>query len=185
MGMVWGEENVRRVCASLRSAKTRAELAAILYQEVSRYSLSDLQAVRGRVERDLRFVPPAYRQRLYPRLVEQVFDTHHALISTIRQGRLRVGGEPLPPEYEEFCDMVERTCLAGEEDEQHLELLYFLLAAFNIFVLDLPAHPVGTPFPGGFMVEIRNGKYLCPVRDKANDVENALCPYCPAKQTET
>ena len=179
-----GKENVRRVCTRLRSAKTRAELAAILYQEVSRYSLSDLQAVRGRVERDLRFVPPAYRQRLYPRLVEQVFDTHHALISTIRQGRLRVGGEPLPPEYEEFCDMVERTCLAGEEDEQHLELLYFLLAAFNIFVLDLPAHPVGTPFPGGFMVEIRNGEYLCPVRDKANDVENALCPYCPAKQSE-
>jgi len=35
------------------------------------------------------------------------------------------------------------------------------------------------------MVEIRNGEYLCPVRDKANDVENALCPYCPAKQTET
>ena len=47
MGMVWGEENVRRVCARLRSAKTRAELAAILYQEVSRYSLSDLQAVRA------------------------------------------------------------------------------------------------------------------------------------------
>ncbi|HON40082.1 MAG TPA: DUF2115 family protein, partial [Methanoculleus sp.] len=63
-------------------------------------------------------------------------------------------------------------------------LLYFLLAAFNIFVLDLPAHPVGTPFPGGLKVEARNGEYLCPVREKANDVENALCPYCPAKQSE-
>ncbi|HQP72169.1 MAG TPA: DUF2115 family protein, partial [Methanoculleus sp.] len=37
---------------------------------------------------------------------------------------------------------------------------------------------------GGLKVEARNGEYLCPVREKANDVENALCPYCPAKQSE-
>ncbi len=84
--------------------------------------------------------------------------------------------------------MVEKTCLAGGEEERHLELLYFLLAAFNIFVLDRPpAHPpVGTPFPGGFEVEVRNGgEYLCPVREKADDVPNALCPpYCPAKQSD-
>ena len=181
-----GEDGVdiRRVCARLRSATTRAELASTLYREVSGYSLFDLQALRGRVERDLQSVPAGYRQRLYPRVMEMLFATHHTLISTMRRSDPDLPDEPLAQEFQDFCGMVERTCLAGKEGEQHLELLYFLLAAFNMFVLDRPAHPVGTPFPGGFKVEIRNGEYLCPVRERADDVENALCPYCPAKQSD-
>lgn len=176
--------DVRRVCARLRSAGTRRELTTILYREVSGYSLFDLQEMRARVERDLRSVPAGYRRRLYPSVMEQIFETHHTLISAARRGDLEDGERPLPGEYRDFCDMVEKTCLAGGEEERHLELLYFLLAAFNIFVLDRPAHPVGTPFPGGFEVEVRNGEYLCPVREKADDVPNALCPYCPAKQSD-
>ncbi len=178
------ETNTRRVCARLRSAKTRAELADILYREVSGYSLFDLQAMRGRVEQDLRSVPAGYRRRLYPRVMEQIFETHHALVSAVRRGGQDIQDEPLPEEFQEFSRMVERTCIAGNEEEQHLELLYFLLAAFNLFVLDRPAHPVGTPFPGGLEVEVRDGEYLCPVREKADDVDNALCPYCPAKQSD-
>ncbi len=177
------EANIRRVCARLRTAKTRAELAEMLYQEVSRYTLFDLQALRGRVVRDLRSVPAGYRQRLYPRVMEQLFDTHHTLISAVRRGDLNLLDRPLADEFQEFCGMVEKTCLTRERDP-HLSLLYYLLAAFNMFVLDLPAHPVGTPFPGGFEVEIRDGEYICPVRERANDVENALCPYCPAKQSD-
>ncbi|KLK89346.1 hypothetical protein SZ63_02695 [Methanoculleus sediminis] len=176
--------DVRHVCARLRSAKTRRELAKVLYHAVSGYSLFDLQEMRGRVERDLRSVPAGYRRRLYPSVMEQIFETHHTLIAAGRRGDLEDGMRPLPGEYQDFCDMVEKTCLREDEEERHLELLYFLLAAFNIFVLDRPAHPVGTPFPGGLEVEVRNGEYLCPVREKADDVDNALCPYCPAKQSD-
>lgn len=179
-----GETETRRACALLGSAKTRAELAEVLYREVSGYSLSDLQAMRGRVERDLRSVPAGYRQRLYPRVMEQIFETHHTLIATMRRGGPDVPDGPLPEEFQDFAQMVERTCLAHEEEERRLELLYFLLAAFNLFVLNRPAHPAGTPFPGGFEVEVRDGEYLCPVREKADDVDNALCPYCPAKQSD-
>jgi uncharacterized protein (UPF0305 family) len=179
-----GEAGIRRTCARLRSAKTRAELAEILYREVSGYSLIDLQAMRGRVEQDLRSVPAGYRQRLYPRMMDMIFETHHTLIAAMRRGGPEVQDEPLTEEFQEYCTMVERTCLAYDEEEQHLELLYFLLAAFNMFVLGLPGHPVGTPFPGGLEVEIRGGEYLCPIREKADDVENALCPYCPAKQSD-
>ncbi|HOB17499.1 MAG TPA: DUF2115 domain-containing protein [Candidatus Methanoculleus thermohydrogenotrophicum] len=178
------ETETRQACARLRSAKTRAELAEALYQEVSGYSLLDLQALRGRVERDLRSVPNGYRQRLYPRVMEQLFGTHHTLISTARRGDLDLLDEPLAGDFQEFCEMVENTCISRESN-QRLGLLYYLLAAFNLFVLERPAHPVGTPFPGGFEVEVRDGEYLCPVREKADDVENALCPYCPAKQSDT
>ena len=36
-----------------------------------------------------------------------------------------------------------------EERDIRLVLLYYLIAAFTIFVCELPGHPVGTPFPGG------------------------------------
>ena len=184
MNAIQDPEGIRQACGSLRSAKTRAELAEVLYREVSGYSLIDLQAMRGRVEQDLRSVPVGYRRRLYPRMMEMIFETHHTLIATMRRGSPEVQDEPLTEEFQEFSRMVERTCLAYDEEEQHLELLYFLLAAFNMFVLGLPGHPVGTPFPGGLEVEVRGGEYLCPIREKADDVENALCPYCPAKQSD-
>lgn len=178
-----GEAGIRRACARLRSATTRAELAEALYREVSGYSLIDLQAMRGRVEQDLRSVPAGYRRRLYPSVMEMIFETHHTLIATMRRGSPEVHADPLAEEFQEYCTMVENTCLARDEEEQHLELLYFLLAAFNMFVLGRPGHPAGTPFPGGLEVEVRGGEYLCPVREKADDVDNALCPYCPAKQS--
>lgn len=177
------EAEIRKTCAHLRSAKTKADLAEILYREVSSYSLLDLQALRRRVEQDLRSIPWKYRQRLYPKVMEQLFDTHHTLISRVRRGDLSLLDGPLADNFQEFCGMVEETCIVRERNKR-LSLLYYLLAAFNIFVLDLPAHPVGTPFPGGFEVEIRDGTYICPVREKADDVENALCPYCPAKQSD-
>jgi Uncharacterized protein conserved in archaea (DUF2115) len=52
-----------------------------------------------------------------------------------------------------------------------------------MFVLNEPGHAVGTPFPGGDKVEYVEGIYYCPVREKADDVDAALCPYCPALQT--
>ncbi len=53
-----------------------------------------------------------------------------------------------------------------------------------MFVLDEPGHPVGTPFPGGFVVEKRGNEYFCPIRDKEEDVWYSICNFCPAKQTE-
>jgi uncharacterized protein (UPF0305 family) len=80
--------------------------------------------------------------------------------------------------------MVAEACTerAREKDPKYLYLKY-LLAGFTMFVLTEPAHPVGTPFPGGQIVDEWEGTYLCPVRDMADDVPYALCPYCPAIQS--
>jgi uncharacterized protein (UPF0305 family) len=181
---LWDQE-IAATCARLRTARTRAELGAVIYREVSRYTLDDLQALRGMVERDVRHLPAGYRRRLYPRLMEQIFGTHHRIVICERRGELASLDGPLNERFVEFCDMAERTCLKRPPgQEQSLDLLYFLLSAFNIFVREYPGHPVGTPFPGGLEVEMRDGEYLCPIRERADDVENALCPYCPAKQRD-
>jgi uncharacterized protein (UPF0305 family) len=98
-----------------------------------------------------------------------------------RSGRLSNLKAPLDPLFAEFCDMVEKTVLTEpDEKKQKFDLLYFLLAAFNLFVIDLPGHPIGTPFPGGMTVEQKNGDYLCPVQGKTEGVENSICPFCSA-----
>jgi len=60
----------------------------------------------------------------------------------------------------------------------------YLLAGFTIYVLEEPAHPIGTPFPGGQIVDEWEGEYLCPVRDRADGIPFALCPFCPAIQSD-
>ncbi|HJJ89870.1 MAG TPA: DUF2115 family protein [Methanocorpusculum sp.] len=46
-----------------------------------------------------------------------------------------------------------------------------------------PAHPVGTPVPDGFAVELHEGVYYCPVRTVQRKVDEALCRFCPATQS--
>jgi uncharacterized protein (UPF0305 family) len=69
------------------------------------------------------------------------------------------------------------------EEEDRLRFLKFLLEGFCMLVQGLPGHPIGMPFPGGDRVSVIDGTYYCPVREKANDVDAALCPFCPAEQT--
>jgi len=65
----------------------------------------------------------------------------------------------------------------------YIRFLKYLLAGFCMLVLNEPGHPADTPFPGGDSVQFTRGVYYCPVREKANDVDVALCPFCPALQT--
>ena len=53
-----------------------------------------------------------------------------------------------------------------------------------MFVADEPGHPPGTPFPGGLEVTKNNEGYLCPIRDKEEEIFYSVCNFCPAKQDE-
>jgi len=169
--------------ARMRRAPSKEALAAIIAGEVATYTLHDLQDLRASVEHDLRHVPQHYRAKLQPRMMEHLFGTHHIIMLGHRRGRFGdLRGQP-GGKIGEFCDML--TGLPDNEDERDLRLvlLYYLIAAYTLFCCELPGHPVGTPFPGGFLVEERNGTYYCPVREKEDDVETSICPYCPAEQS--
>jgi uncharacterized protein (UPF0305 family) len=118
-------------------------------------------------------------------MMEHLFGTHHTIMLRLRRegfGDLR---GPVEGKLGEFCDMLLGLPDREDEDERDLRLvlLYYLIAAFTIFVCELPGHPVGTPFPGGFLVEERDGVYYCPVREKEDEVETSICPFCPAEQS--
>jgi uncharacterized protein (UPF0305 family) len=94
--------------------------------------------------------------------------------------------------FEQFCAMLPDGCFVWEDTNERNpyfqnprnRLFYYLIAAFTMFVLEEPGHPVGMPFPGGFTVEQRGRDYYCLIRDKEKDVSWSICNFCPALQTE-
>ena len=171
--------------ARMRRAGSKEALGFIIAGEVATYSLHDLLQLRASVEHDLRHVPPAYRAKLQPKMMEHLFGTHHEIMLRHRKGRFADLRGPVEGKLGEFCDMLLELPDREDEDDRDLRLVlfYYLIAAFTLFVCELPGHPVGTPFPGGFLVEEREGTYYCPVREKEDDVETSICPYCPAEQS--
>ena len=98
-----------------------------------------------------------------------------------QQGTFRTKTEPLTEHEHAYWDMVIAQCRPGPANP--LRFLKFLLAGFCMIVQQEPGHPAGMRFPCGDRVELIDGVYYCPVREKAGDVDTALCPFCPAQQT--
>jgi len=173
---------IRRACRRMQEATTKRDLLHAIADEMNAFDLHDLETMHARFERKVADLPEDYRDRLLESVREEIFSAHHRLVLLSRNG----GGSDDPPDpaLGAYCAMVAEACSekAREKDPKYLYLKY-LLSGFTIFVLEEPAHPVGTPFPGGQIVDEWEGAYLCPVRDKADDVSYALCPYCPAVQS--
>jgi uncharacterized protein (UPF0305 family) len=186
---------IRSICDRLGASVTKGELARNIACEVEKYSVFDLQVICGRLHHEIEHLPSPYREAVRPFFIEQLFGTHHRLLQMIRSGSYHnTLQEPVsdPAVFSEYLHMVADACFCRELRSEYIPefntpyqgLFYYLMAAFQMFVLDLPGHPVGMPFPGGFRVEQRAGGFYCPVRDKEKEVLHSICNFCPAKQTE-
>ncbi len=185
---------IRDIATRLLSARTRGGLGTIVAQEISAYSLFDLQIIGGRLNSDIGKLPQPYRQAICPYFRDQIFGKHHKLLSMGRSGAFdRMTGPIHDREtFTRFCTMLPEGCFVWEETSERNpyfqnpknRLFYYLIAAFTMFVLEEPGHPVGMPFPGGFTVEQRGRDFYCLIRDKEKDVFWSICNFCPALQTE-
>jgi uncharacterized protein (UPF0305 family) len=185
---------IRDIAFRLQSALTKGELGVIIAQEILVYSLFDLQIIGGRLNSDIEKLPSPYREAIRPYFREQLFGKHHKLLSQYRSGAFtRMKGPVRDREtFEKFCAMLPEGCFVWEDTGERNpyfqnprnRLFYYLIAAFTMFVLEEPGHPVGMPFPGGFTVEQRGREYYCLIRDKEKEVFSSICNFCPAKQTE-
>ena len=176
-------EEVTRQCLLLGSMKTRGELGQAIAGIVLSYSPKDLQQMRWNFSGAIQDINPEYRKKLEETITAHLHGTYQALRLMRQQGSFSPMNEPLDKKAGAYWTMVAGQCCSGDEEQIRLRFLKFLLSGFCMFVQEIPGHPVGTPFPGGDKVEIIDGTYYCPVRDKANDVDSALCPFCPALQT--
>ena len=189
--------SLRRVCDAVRNlgeARTRGRLGEMIAREVERFSLAELQAIGGSIRNEVNRLPSPYREKIRPYFHEQFFGMHHRLLCMFRAGVFRQMDEPITDDetFRKFLAMVPEGCFGNAAEsgtefrfgEPVRSLFYYLLSAFAMFVMDQPGHPVGTPFPGGFVVEQREAGFFCPIRDKEEEIPFSICNFCPAKQME-
>ena len=185
---------LQEIVVRLRSARTKGELGNLLVREIQNYSMFDLQIIGGRLNSEIDNLPSPYRESIRPFFREQLFGRHHQLLAMHHARDFARMKNPIhdPETFIKFCDMLPEGIFAwndaGERNPYFQNpknrLFYYLIAAFTMFVLDEPGHPVGMPFPGGFSVEQRGRDYYCLIRDKEKEVFYSICNFCPAHQTE-
>jgi uncharacterized protein (UPF0305 family) len=177
-------ETISRQCSELKAAKTRGELGTAIARIVLLHSPKEIQQMKSNFDTKVQDLTPDYRDRLTAKITEHLLGTFQRIRLDDQQGTLRTLHQVIPDDQRKYWDMAGRQCSGdGEADAPALRFLKYLLAGYCMLVLDEPGHPPGTPFPGGDEVGFENGVYYCPVRDKAGDVDAALCPFCPARQT--
>jgi len=171
-------------CRELMEAKTSGELGERIARMVLVHSPADIQQMKRNFETKVRDLDPAYRERLTAKITEHLLGTFQRIRLDKQQGLYKTLKQSVTGEQKKYWEMVAGQCGSEEgSDAPAIRFLKYLLAGYCMLVLEEPGHAVGTPFPGGDEVEFSGGVYYCPVREKAGDVDAALCPFCPAKQT--
>jgi hypothetical protein len=185
---------IELIATRMSGAIHKGDLGTIIAEEVLKYSVFELQVIGGRLNLEIERLPEPYRHKIRGYFRDQIFGAHHVLLSRYRSGAFRRLADPIqdPELFSSYCLMIPDGCTAWDEDmwknpdiwsPKH-RLFYYLIAAFTMFVEDLPGHPVGMPFPGGQVVEKRGKEYFCPIREKEKDVFFSICNFCPARQTQ-
>jgi uncharacterized protein (UPF0305 family) len=185
---------IRDIAEQLSTARTKGELGVILAHEIQTYTMFDLQIIGGRLNYDIDRLPSPYREAIRPYFREQLFGKHHRLLAMHHARVFERMTDPIrdPETFRKFCEMLPEGTFAWNDSGERNpyfrnpknRVFYYLIAAFTMFILDEPGHPVGMPFPGGFSVEQRGMDYYCLIRDKEKDVFYSICNFCPAHQTE-
>jgi hypothetical protein len=186
--------SIRDITMRFQVARTKGELGTIVAHEVQEYTLFDLQIIGGRLNSEIEKLPSPYREAIRPYFREQLFGKYHQLLLMHRSGAFKRMTAPIRDReaFRNFCTMLPEGCFSWEDSSERNpyfrnpknRLFYYLIAAFTMFVLDEPGHPVGMPFPGGFFVEQRGKDYYCLIRDKEKDIFYSICNFCPALQSE-
>jgi len=140
------------------------------------FTPEDLEEMLVRYGEKLVHVRREYAAALLASARAQVVDGYHRMM-TAELAAVHADVR-LPDSWKEFVRFA-----AVQTRGRRLAELKYLIAAYAMYVADEPAHPVGTPFPGGYTVELHEGVYYCPVRTAQSEVDEALCRFCPAMQS--
>ncbi|GAB6054900.1 DUF2115 domain-containing protein [Methanobacterium movens] len=160
---------------------SKKELLNILKKEASQLHIKDIMDASIYLREDAKFMPPKERDDFISRFTKAFF---------LRIKDLKEDQE----EYEGLVDTEKLKEFLGVLNEQkrnvkcHEELCFshiaMIVATYTAFVREESIHPVGTRFPGGFILRYEKGIYYCPVKEKQLNTPGALCRFCVSVQEE-
>ncbi len=154
----------------------KGELFTALKVAGAVFTPEDLEEMLLRYTKKLAYVPKDYAAALLESARVQIVGGYHRMM-TAELADVHENVR-LSASWKEFtADAMVRT--SGKP----LASLKYLIAAYTMYIAEEPVHPVGTPFPGGYAVELHEGVYYCPVRAVQGEVDATLCRFCPAVQS--
>jgi Uncharacterized protein conserved in archaea len=166
--------------SAMAKLKKKGALLAFLKEAGRSFTPDDLEIMMERYVAKTAHLPETYRAELMKYARIQIIEGHHRMMTASLEKVHEE--EKLPADFKKFAAFAGEECAKGTEGDRR-RTLKFLIAAFTVYILEEPVHPVGTPFPGGLSVEKYDGVFYCPVRAVWNEVDDALCRFCPAVQS--
>ena len=179
------KEEIAAVARRLATATTKGDLSQMLAEEAWVH-LADLQVIGVVSSWRWPACPNPTRSRVRPFFCDSSSGLTTGSSPMYRSAHPEGGrANPDRETFEKFCAMIPEGCFTWDEHAERTpfhyapqhRLFHYLMAAFTMFVLDSPGHPVGMPFPGGFAVEDRNGTFYCLIRDRGKEVFFSICNF--------
>ena len=159
----------------------RADLLRLLKSQADEISIHDIMQASLFLMEDSKFVQENYRR-------EYLKSYTSAFIVRIKEVKEHSSTENKILDVGDVKEAVE-ILLKQENELKQLEVfdpvffrIYMIISLYTTFVIEEPIHPVGTPFPGGFIVKLQGRDYLCPVKERQKDNPGAVCGFCIAEQ---
>ncbi|MEN6330281.1 MAG: DUF2115 domain-containing protein [Methanobacteriaceae archaeon] len=160
----------------------KIQLLELIKKEARRVSIQDIMQATFFLTEDAKYMPVGYRE-YYIELFSKAF---FGRIRDLKNDNGDYDGIVDTAKLQGFLEVLERM---HDEAKSKNELCFLkiarLISIYTTFIRDEPVHPVGTKFPGGFVLRYKGGKYLCPVKDKQLKNPSALCRFCASVQDES
>jgi uncharacterized protein (UPF0305 family) len=161
---------------------TKMELLNILKKEASNIHIKEIMDASGYLKEDAKFMPLVEQKEYIERFTRAFF----IRIKDIKEDRAHYEGQVNNKKLKDFLQVLK---MQKDEARSHHELCFHkiarIVATYTAFVREESIHPVGTKFPGGFVLKYENGVYYCPVKAKQINTPSALCRFCVSVQDDS
>jgi uncharacterized protein (UPF0305 family) len=161
---------------------TKNHLRDLLKSEAKNVHVKDIMLASSFFREDAKYMPAAYRQEYVERFSRAFFNR----IKDIKEDKNNYIGDIDTKSIKEFLKVINKQeSDAGCKNERCFVKIARIISTYTTFVCEEPIHPVGTKFPGGFVLHNKNGIYYCPVKKNQLNNPGALCKFCVSVQDES
>lgn len=157
------------------------DLLGLLHKAIRGMPISDLMKARAFMARSASCLPKKYREAYSTEL----FNYLYTIFTKISNSKKPEKKEPIDLEkYDELMGRLQQMGVSEDPNQEYFNKLVKVTVPYLVFIEKKSIHPIGMVFPGGEMVLEKDGTCYCPVKDKQNDVEYALCKFCICRDAE-
>jgi uncharacterized protein (UPF0305 family) len=158
---------------------SRNQLKDVVKAEAGNIHIKDIMLAASFLRDDAQYMPKSYRDDYIERFSKSFFSR----VKEIKEDERDYPGDVNRRDLIEFLELLdEQSKNARTNQEKCFVKIARIISTYTTFVCEEPIHPLGTRFPGGFVLHIENGKYLCPVKQRQMKNPSALCKFCVSVQ---